>query len=132
MQRFVDLRVWKLAHAFALSVYRLTEAFPAHEQFGLTSQLRRAALSIPTNIAEGSKRQSPTDYARFLNIAEGSAGECEYLLTFVRDLGLAQAEDVAALASQVASVGRMLFRLRTAVETNGRRVKPAKAAGGLV
>src|SRR5215470_7007719 len=87
MQRFTDLRVWQKGHAFVLQVYRLTKNFPAEERYGLTSQLRRAALSVPTNIAEGSKRQTNAEYARFLNIAEGSLAESEYLLMVSRDLG---------------------------------------------
>ncbi|MBI4878716.1 MAG: four helix bundle protein [Planctomycetes bacterium] len=68
-------------------IYRLTQAFPADGRFGVTSQLRRAATSVPTNIAEGSRRQRPADFARFLNIAEGSLAEVEYLLLLSRDLG---------------------------------------------
>jgi len=70
-----------------LEVYRLTSAFPPPERFGLVMQLRRAAVSVPTNIAEGSKRSSAAEYAHFLNIAEGSLVETEYLLLLSRDLG---------------------------------------------
>lgn len=66
MQRFKDLRVWQLAHALALEVYKLSACFPADERFGLTAQLRRAAVSVSSNIAEGSKRRTRPDYARFL------------------------------------------------------------------
>ena len=79
LQHFSELRVWKTAHALVLEVYRLTADFPAGEKFGVTSQLRRAAISVPANIAEGSKRRIGADYARFLNVAEGSAAEVEYL-----------------------------------------------------
>lgn len=77
MQRFTDLKVWQRGHALALEVYRSTETFSADERFGLTAQLRRAALSVPTNTAEGSKRQTRQDCARFLSIAEGSVAETE-------------------------------------------------------
>ncbi len=77
MQRFTELRVWQRSHALVLNVYRLTESFPQQERYGLTAQLRRAALSVPTNIAEGSKRLTSLEYARFLNIAEGSLAETE-------------------------------------------------------
>lgn len=87
MQRFQDLKVWQRSHTLALEVHRLTSSFPKSEQFGLTSQIRRAALSIPTNIAEGSKRRTRPEYARFLNIAEGSTAEVEYLAIFSRDVG---------------------------------------------
>jgi four helix bundle protein len=79
VQRFTDLKVWQRSHALTLDIYKFTATFPTDERFGLISQLRRAAVSVPTNIAEGSKRQSNPDYARFLNIAEGSLAETEYL-----------------------------------------------------
>jgi len=75
MQKFQDLKVWQRSHALVREIYRLTVSFPRSEQFGLTSQIRRAAASVPTNIAEGSKRRTRQEYARFLNIAEGSAAE---------------------------------------------------------
>lgn len=75
MQRFTDLLLWQRSHALTLEIYRLTTAFPNGERFGLISQMRRAALSVPTNIAEGSKRVGKSDFARFLNIAEGSLAE---------------------------------------------------------
>ena len=88
MQRFTDLRVWELSHGLALEIYKVTGGFPAEERFGLTGQLRRAATSVATNIAEGSKRESARDYGHFLNIAEGSVAEVEELLMLSRDLGL--------------------------------------------
>src|ERR1035437_7903168 len=86
MQRFTELKGWQRSHALVLQVYSLTKTFPPDERYGLTAQLRRAVLSVPTNIAEGSKRQTNADYARFLNIAEGSLAETEYLLMVSRDL----------------------------------------------
>ena len=77
---FEDLVVWQKAHALALSVYRLTRSFPREERFGLTSQLRRAAVSVPGNIAEGFKRRGRTDKARLMNVAEGSLEEARYYL----------------------------------------------------
>jgi four helix bundle protein len=84
MQRFTELKVWQRGHALVLKVYRLTTGFPLAERYGLTSQLRRAILSVPTNIAEGSKRVSSQEYARFLNMAEASLAEAEYLLLVSR------------------------------------------------
>ncbi len=115
MQRFTELRVWQRSHTSVLSIYRLTAQFPPEELYGLTSQLRRAALSVPTNIAEGSKRISRPDYARFLNIAEGSLAETEYLLMVSRDLGYVPAKDAAALLAELTEIGSMLNALRSKV-----------------
>jgi four helix bundle protein len=116
MQRFTELKVWQRAHRLVLDVYRLTAAFPADERFGLTSQLRRAAASVPTNVAEGSKRQSNAEYARFLNIAEGSLAEAEYLLMLARDLGFGESAAFDALLKEVSEIARMLNGLRLKVE----------------
>ena len=83
---FQDLLVWQKGHLFVLAVYRFTDAFPQKEIYGLTSQLRRAAVSIPANIAEGFKKRSKSDKARFLNIAQGSLEECRYYLILANDL----------------------------------------------
>jgi four helix bundle protein len=89
---FRDLMVWKKAHDFVLAVYRLTESFPDREKFGLSHQMRRAAVSIPANIAEGFGKRSQAEKARFLNIAEGSLEECRYYLILTQDLGYGQTE----------------------------------------
>jgi four helix bundle protein len=115
MQRFTELRVWQRSHASVLSVYRLTAQFPPEERYGLTSQLRRAALSVPKNIAEGSKRIGRQDYARFLNIAEGSLAETEYLRMISRDLGYLAAKEAAALLAELTEIGSMLNGLRSKV-----------------
>jgi four helix bundle protein len=115
MQKFQDLKVWQRSHALVLTVYRLTAKFPAEERFGLVGQLRRAALSVPTNIAEGSKRQSGQEYGRFLNIAEGSLAEAEYLLIVSRDLTFATAGIIQPLLDEIAELARMLHALRTKV-----------------
>jgi len=82
---FQDLLVWQKAHTFVLEVYRLTATLPKSETYGLSQQMRRAAVSIPANIAEGFRRRSKADKARFLNIAEGSLEECRYFLILTRD-----------------------------------------------
>src|SRR5271154_2763133 len=92
VQRFTDLTVWQRSHALVLQIYKLTREFPNDERFNLVSQIRRAALSVPTNIAEGSKRIGRSDYARFLNIAEASLAETEYLLLVSRDLSYVSSE----------------------------------------
>ena len=84
---FQELEVWKNSHAFVLGVYRLTAAFPADERFGMVSQFRRAAVSIPANIAEGFRKYTAADKARFFNNAEGSLEECRYYCILAQDLG---------------------------------------------
>jgi len=83
---FQDLEVWKNSHAFVLDVYRLTATFPTDERFGMISQFRRAAVSIPANIAEGFRKYTSADKARFFNTAEGSLEECRYYCILARDL----------------------------------------------
>ena len=83
---FKDLIVWQKAHHFVLSVYRLSADFPKTETYGLTSQIRRAAVSVPANIAEGFKKRTLADKARFLNISQGSLEECRYYLILATDL----------------------------------------------
>ena len=85
-RKFRDLIVWRKAHEFVLSVYRYTRKFPKEEIYGLTSQFRRAAVSIPANIAEGFKKRSRSDKARFMNISQGSLEECRYYLILAQDL----------------------------------------------
>jgi four helix bundle protein len=83
---FTDLIVWQKAHQFVLEVYKLTKNFPKEEVFGLTSQFRRAAVSIPANIAEGYRKRGKNDKVRFFNISEGSLEECKYYLILSKDL----------------------------------------------
>jgi four helix bundle protein len=116
MQRFTDIRVWQRSYALALSVYRVTVSFPAAERFGLTSQLRRAAVSVATNIAEGSKRRKGQDYARFLNISEGSLAETENLVMMSRDLGFIASDKAGPLLNEISEISRMLATLRAKVE----------------
>jgi four helix bundle protein len=111
MKDFRSLKVWEKAHQFALMVYRLTKSFPREEQYGLTSQLRRAAASVPTNIAEGCGRGSDPDFARFLQVALGSACECDYLLLLSRDLEYVSLDAHVELYESVSEVKRMLTGL---------------------
>jgi four helix bundle protein len=87
MQSFQDLDIWRKGHQLVLNLYPATRAFPTEELYGLTSQIRRAVLSIPTNIAEGCGREGKAELARFTQIAMGSAFELEYHLLVARDLG---------------------------------------------
>lgn len=116
MQRFTELKVWQRAHALVLEIYRVSAGFPQDERFGVTSQLRRAATSIPTNIAEGSRRQGQQEYSRFLNIAQGSAAEAEYLLILSRDLGYVSPAAFDRLVADLDEVARMLHGLRSKVD----------------
>ena len=116
MQRFTQLKVWQRSHDFTLSIYRETAPFPKHEAFGVTSQLRRVAVSVPTNIAEGSKRRTSKEYARIINIAEGSAAETEYLLLLSRELGYLKSERADELIDEVRETASMLSGLRVRVE----------------
>jgi len=102
---FRDLVVWQKAHAFALSVYRMTESFPTGERYGLSSQLRRAAGSVPANIVEGYRRRTKPDKLRFYSTAQGSADECLYHLILTHDLGYA---DTVGPQADVEEVSRLL------------------------
>lgn len=121
MQRFTELLVWQRSHALTLEMYRLTSRFPNDERFGMISQLRRAALSVPTNIAEGSKRMSNLEFARFLNIAEGSLAETEYLLMVSRDLGYVSREQCEDHLNEITQVAKMLHGLRSKVEKTSQK-----------
>jgi four helix bundle protein len=117
MQRFTDLKVWQKSHALTLEIYRMSVGFPVSERYALSSQIRRAAASVPTNIAEGSKRTGRQEYNRFLNIAEASLAETEYLLILCRDLGYVPAASAKSVLSEVSGLARMLHALRLRVET---------------
>ena len=108
MRDFRELKVWQKAHRCALEIYRHTQGFPADERFGLTIQLRRAAVSVASNIAEGCGRDGERDFARFLSIAAGSASEVEYQLLLARDLGYLPDELHRQLDAQINEVKRML------------------------
>ena len=108
MQDFKKLRVWQAAHELVLAVYQATEAFDAVEQYGLTSQIRRAAVSIPSNVAEGCGREGNGELRRFLHIAMGSASELDYQILLARDLHYLEVDTYAALEESLVSVKRML------------------------
>ena len=109
LERFEDLDVWRRAHALVLDVYRLTGRFPNDEKFGLVSQMRRAAVSVPANIAEGFKKRGSKDKANFYNIAQGSLEELRYYYILSRDLGYLKSPPAEPAAFEV--IGRMLHRL---------------------
>ncbi|NQY31655.1 MAG: four helix bundle protein [Coraliomargarita sp.] len=111
---FQDLIVWQKAHAFVLCVYRLSQAFPKSELYGLTSQFRRAAVSIPANIAEGFRKTGQADKARFMNIAQASLEECRYYLILTHDL---QYGDVAEPKGLLEEVSRLLHSFAKSILT---------------
>ena len=115
-QSFRDVVVWQKAHAFTLAVYGLTDRFPKHEIFALTSQLRRAASSVGANIAEGFRKRTTPDKLRFHNTAQGSADECLYHLILAHDLHYG---DTVALQADVEEVSRLLQGYINGIERNG-------------
>ncbi|MEO8029808.1 MAG: four helix bundle protein [Gemmatimonadota bacterium] len=108
MGDFKKLTVWQRAYAVSLATYRLTAGFPVSERYGLSSQLRRAAISIPSNIAEGCARRGDKELIRFLTIARGSTGELECQLLLARDLGFLSPADWEALNGPAEEISRML------------------------
>lgn len=107
-QGFRDLVAWQKAMALVTQVYRATQAFPTEERYGLTSQMRRAAVSVPSNIAEGHGRQSPGEFRQFLGQARGSLTELETQVEIARNLGFLETAAAAALLEQASEVARIL------------------------
>lgn len=112
-ERFTDLIVWQKAHKFVISIYQLTSGFPKGEIYGLTSQLRRAAVSIPANIAEGFKRTGKSDTVRFMNMSQGSLEECRYYLILANDLRYSNTQN---LLKQLDEIGKLLAGYVNAVK----------------
>ena len=117
MQDFRKLQVWGRSHDLTLKIYELTSGFPRDEIYGLTSQIRRACASIPTNIAEGCGRGSSTDFARFLQIVMGSASETEYLILLAHDLKYLNDDQYVALIDTIVSAKKMLASLLRNIRT---------------
>lgn len=119
MRDFRHLKVWQKSHQLTLLVYRRTAELPAEERFGLTSQLRRAAASIPANIAEGCGRSGERELSRFLHFALGSASELEYHLLLAHDLGYLGAEMHRELEQATTEIKRMLSSFIHKLTTEG-------------
>ena len=113
-EKFEDLEVWKKAHQLVLHVYKITKDFPPEEKFGLVSQMRRAAVSIPANIAEGFKKRTLKDKANFYNIAQGSLEELRYYFILVKDLGFMKESE--GWLNAVEEIGRMLYGLIRSIQ----------------
>ena len=112
---FSDLIVWQKAHRFVLAIYKMTDSFPKSEMFGLISQMRRAAFSIPANIAEGFKKKSKADKLRYYNIAQGSIEEIKYFLLLSRDLGFA---DTNKLNDDICEISKMIDSYMKKINTS--------------
>ncbi len=119
MQDFRDLKVWQKAHELTLAVYRETAGFPREELYGLTSQLRRAAASVPSNLAEGRHRATDRDFGRFVGIALGSAAEVDYFLLLARDLGFIEPTRYKVLEREVDEIKKMLSSLYNRLQSGG-------------
>ena len=120
MKSFRNLKVWEKAHHLALRSYEATSKFPREELYGLTSQIRRCAASIPANIAEGCGKRGNVEFARFLGIAAGSASELEYHYLLAHDLNMLDDDRYEQLAKAVVEVKRMLASLISKIETERR------------
>ncbi len=112
MKSYQDLEVWRKSIKLATMVYKLSARFPPEEKFGLTSQVRRAVVSVAANIAEGSEHQGKKEFLQFLSIAGGSLAETETFLILAQELGMAAPEHTKPLLAQSAEVGRMLNGLK--------------------
>jgi len=112
---FKDLVVWQKGHRFVLATYLLTGSFPRSEIYCLTSQMRRAAISIPANIAEGFKKRGLNDKIRFLNFAQGSLEECRYYLILIQDLGYGSTTEMETLLEEVS---KLLAAYTAAIESS--------------
>lgn len=120
IQSFRDLRVWQASMKLALAIYQLTGEFPRDEQYGLTSQLRRSAVSIPSNIAEGQGRLNTGEFRQFLSIARGSNCELQTQLEIARALSLGKSELLDDAENLSHQVGKMLFKLLGSLQVKAR------------
>lgn len=116
MHRFKKLEMWQQSRVFCTEIYAVTSSFPDSERFGLTSQLRRSSVSIPSNIAEGSSRNSNKDFSRFLEIAIGSAYEIETQLIIASDLKFITTEKLESLTNKVENIIKMISKFRSTIK----------------
>ncbi|PIQ85593.1 MAG: four helix bundle protein [Candidatus Omnitrophica bacterium CG11_big_fil_rev_8_21_14_0_20_43_6] len=114
---FKEIKVWQKAHELVLAIYRITEEFPTSERYGLTSQIRRSCVSVPTNIVEGYKRKSDKDFAHFLNMADSSLEETKYHLFLSHDLRYLNKINYSQLSSLADEIGRMLYGFQNMLRT---------------
>ena len=116
MKKVEELDVFKLSHSLTLEIYGITKSFPDEEKFGLISQMRKAAYSIPMNLMEGAHRLSSKEYRQFIGIARGSVGEMKYQLLLVRDLNYISDNEYSDLMSKYERVSQMLTKLAKSLE----------------
>lgn len=116
MHRFKDLEIWRLSRAFCSDIYDITSSFPETEKFGITNQLRRASVSVPSNIAEGCSRKSKRDFSRFLEIAIGSMYEIETQLLISNDLDFIQKNDLNGLLKNLDSIIKMTSKFKSTLK----------------
>jgi len=116
LQKVEDLDVFKLSHALTLEVFEITEGFPEEERFGLTSQMRRAAYSIPMNLMEGAHRLGSKEYRQFVGIARGSTGEIKYQLLLIKDLRYISDNGYSNLSQRYERVSQMLTKSAKSLE----------------
>lgn len=121
IRSYRDLLVWQRAIQLVEECYRLTTEFPRSEEFGLKTQMRRAAISIPSNIAEGNSRHHTLEYCQFLSVALGSLAEIETQIELACRLNYVKKSDTQALNASCSEVGRMLHGLRTSISRGPRR-----------
>jgi four helix bundle protein len=113
---YKKLEVWKLSILLVKDVYKLVKNFPNEEMFSLTKQIKNCAISIPSNIAEGSLRRSPKEFARFINISRGSLGEMETQLIIAKELDFITDSELVALSQPITRISKMLVSLRKSME----------------
>ena len=115
-EKYEVLNVWEKSHKATLKIYKLTQRFPKEEMYGLISQLRRSASSIPTNLAEGRSRKNKSEYRQFVNIALGSCGETTYHLLLSKDLGFISNDQYNELQKEYNEISKMLHGLYTSLK----------------
>ncbi len=116
MHQFKELLIWQKSRNFCSEIYSVTSTFPNEEKFGITNQLRRASVSIPSNIAEGSSRNSNKDFSRFLEIAIGSAYEIETQLLIASDLGFIKTEKLVLIINQLDEIIKMISKFKSTLK----------------
>ncbi len=118
MRDYKKLIVWERAHLLAVNVYKITKRFPKEELYGITSQIRRAVISIPTNIVEGSGRLTSKEFSRYLSIAAGSASEVEYLIMLSKELAFINEQESNPLLTEIDEIKKMLHSFQIKINSN--------------